>query len=347
MISDHQDFYNGRRVLIIGGLGFIGSNLAMAMVKLNAKVTLMDSMISAKGESFENVTSIQDRVAIHVSDIRDVKRLRNLIHNQEVIFNLAGQVSHIESMRDPINDLDINCRCQLTLLECCREANLNARIVYPSTRQVYGRARYLPVDEQHPVEPPDVNAINKLAAEMYSLLYARVYAMQCVCLRLTNTYGPRMDLQNPSLGFVGVFLKQAMVGEKIRVFGSGKQRRDFNHVSDVVEALLLAGYHRDVVGQSFNLGGGQPYSIIEFLDVLRGLIGFEYELTPFPEERGSIEIGDYVGDYSRFRKATGWSPQLALREGLADTLEYSLAHPRLVSPASPSGTYHPASTLRA
>jgi nucleoside-diphosphate-sugar epimerase len=317
-----REFYAGKRALVTGGVGFIGSNLALRLVELGAEVVLVDSMLPAYGASLRNIEPIRDRVRVNFSDVRDQHSLSYLVRDQDLIFSLAGQVSHVDSMADPMTDLEINCRSQLSLLECCREGNPGVTIVFASTRQLYGRPRYLPVDEKHPQEPVDVNGINKLAAEKYYSLYHQVHGMRTISLRLTNTYGPRMDLASATKGFVGIFVRQALAGEKIRVYGSGEQRRDFNYVDDVVEALLLAGRQPDSRRVAFNLGHPRPCSLIEFVETLRTLVPFEYEMVPFPQAAAAIDIGDYYGDYARFRAATGWEPRVDLAEGLARTLDY-------------------------
>ncbi|MCP3980522.1 MAG: NAD-dependent epimerase/dehydratase family protein [bacterium] len=317
-----RDTYRGRKVLITGGIGFIGSNLALRLVDLGAEVLLVDSMLPAYGANLNNIAPVRDRVRVNFSDVRDRHSLGYLVQGQDLIFSLAGQVSHSESMRDPMTDLEINCRSQLSLLECCREGNPDARVVFASTRQLYGRPRYLPVDEQHPLEPVDVNGINNLAAEMYYTLYHQVHGMPTVSLRLTNTYGPRMDLKSRNKGFVGIFVALALAGRKISIFGSGEQKRDFNYVDDVVEALLVAGERPEVLGRVFNLGHERPYSLLEFVDILRGLVPFEHEIVPFPADAAAIDIGDYYGDYRSFEEATGWKPRIDLADGLARTIRH-------------------------
>lgn len=316
------DFYHGRKVLITGGLGFIGSNLAMDLVHRGAKVTLLDSMIADYGASLENIRQIRDRVSVNFSDVRDVHSLPYVVGDQEVIFCLAGQVSHIESMQRPLDDLDINCRSQLSLLECCRRVNPHVRLVFTGTRQVYGKPQFLPVTESHPLEPTDVNGINKLAAEMYFMLYAKIHGMSTICLRLTNTYGPRMDLVNRKKGFVGVFIHQALGREPIRLFGDGQQRRDFNYVHDVTRALAMAATCVQSSGESFNIGHHHNYSLIEFLELLKKYCPLDYQCVPFPDEIKAIDIGDYFADYSKFEKLTGWKPQVDLDQGLAQTVEF-------------------------
>jgi nucleoside-diphosphate-sugar epimerase len=316
------DFYAGKRVLVTGGIGFIGSNLAIRLVERGADVLLVDSMLPAYGADLHNIEPVRDRVRVNFSDVRDPHSMGYLVQDEDLIFSLAGQVSHIESMQDPMTDLEINCKSQLSLLECCRRSNPGVKVVFASTRQLYGRPTYLPVDEDHPLAPVDVNGINKLAAERYYTLYHTVHGVAAVCLRLTNTYGPRMDLKNERKGFAGVFIRRALEGRKIRIFGSGEQRRDFNYVDDVVDALLLAGENDAIHGGVFNLGHAEPHSLLEFVEILHGLAEFEHEIVPFPAEAKAIDIGDYYGDFSRFHRATGWSPLVGLAEGLERTVAW-------------------------
>ena len=315
-------FYRGKKVLVTGGLGFIGSNLAIRLVELGAEVMLVDSMLPAYGATPRNVEPVRGQLHVNFSDVRDRRSLSYLILGQDIIFSLAGQISHSESMRDPMTDLAINCSSQLSLLECCREANAAVKIVFASTRQIYGRPQYLPVDEAHPLAPVDVNGINKLAAERYYTLYHDVHGLATVSLRLTNTYGPRMEIANDRKGFAGIFIRRALQGEKISIYGDGKQRRDFNHVDDVVAALLIAGERPEVNGQSFNLGHPEPASLLEFVEILRSLADFEVEMQPFPADAAAIDIGDYYGDFSKLRDATGWQPAVSLQDGLARTLAW-------------------------
>jgi nucleoside-diphosphate-sugar epimerase len=325
-VSDPATGFRDRRVLITGGLGFIGSNLAIRLAQAGADVLLADSMLPAYGATLDNIAPVRDRVRVNFSDVRDRHSMAFLVRERDVIFSLAGQVSHSESMRDPETDLDINCRSQLTLLECCRRTNPTARIVFASTRQLYGRPQYLPVDEAHPREPVDVNGINKLAADMYYSLYSNVHGIPTVSLRMTNTYGPRMELANDHKGFVGIFIRKALNGERIQIYGDGSQRRDFNYVDDAVDALLLAAERPGLDGRVFNLGHPRPASLLEFVETLAAIVPLEYEVVPFPPEAKAIDIGDYYGAFERFQAATGWSPQVELPEGLARTVAWYRAH---------------------
>ena len=318
--------YAGKRVLVTGGLGFIGSNLAIELVGAGASVTIVDSMIPAYGANLFNIDEVRDGLHINYSDMRDRYSLEHLVREKDYIFNLAGQLSHIDSMRDPMTDLEINCAAQLSLLECLRHVNPEAKVVFGSTRQIYGRPQYLPVDEDHTIRPLDVNGINKWAGESFFRLYHEVHGIASVSLRLTNTYGPRMDLRSNTKGFVGIFVRRALNGDHIEVFGTGEQKRDFNYVDDVVGALLRAGQCPEVYGTALNLGHPRHYSLNELLEILGGLVDFTYGLKEWPQERKKIDVGDYYGDFSRFREATGWEPHIDLAEGLRKTIDFYRQH---------------------
>jgi len=309
--------------MITGGLGFIGSNLAHRLVELGAEILIVDSLIPDYGGNLFNIEGIEDQVQVNIADVRDRNGMDYLVRGQDYIFNLAGQVSHIDSMRDPYTDLEINCRSQLSLLEACRYNNPTVKITYASTRQIYGTPDYLPVDERHLVHPTDVNGINKMAGEWYHILYSNVYGVRATSLRLTNTYGPRQLVKHSRQGFIGWFIRLAVDGEEISVYGDGKQLRDLNHVDDVVEAFLLAGASNAVNGEVFNLGGTRPVSLLEIVDTLIDLCPeARYGLVPFPEDEKRIDIGDYYGDYGKIETTLGWKPQVSLRDGLAKTIEF-------------------------
>lgn len=258
--------------------------------------------------------------------MRDPHSLDVLVREKHYIFHLAGQVSHGDSMRDPQMDLAVNCVSTMNLVESCRRYNSEAKLVYTSTRQVYGVPKQLPVTEDHPTIPIDVNGINKLAAEYYHLLYDRTYDLRSTVLRLTNTYGPRQQIRNNRQGFVGIFIRQALKGEVIKVFGTGQQLRDFNYIDDVVESLLLAALSEDCFGKVFNLGAPSHYSLLDLVHILHELTGVEYEIVPFPEDKKIIDIGDYYGDYTLFNQTTGWQPKIDLREGLSRTIDFYREH---------------------
>ena len=285
-----MDGFQDAKVLILGGMGFIGSNLALRLADLGARVTVVDSMLTQYGGNLANLDGVAERVSINFSDIRDKHSLNYVVRDADIIYSVAGQTSHIESMTDPFTDLDINCKSQLSILECCRTQNPGVTIVYASTRQLYGRPQYLPVDENHPVVPVDVNGIHKLAAEMYYSLYADIYGMKCVSLRLTNTYGPRQHVSGNKQGFAGIFLRKAISGEPIQIFGEGTQLRDFNYIDDVVDAFLVAAQNPAVYGKVFNLGASERFSLIDFVNVLHEFCEFEHSLVTFPAEDAAIFI---------------------------------------------------------
>jgi UDP-glucose 4-epimerase len=322
-----SDSYRGKKVMITGGLGFIGSNLAHRLAGWGADVLIVDSLIPDYGGNLFNVEDIKDRVKINIADIRDRSSMDYLVREHDYVFNLAGQVSHTDSMRDPYTDLEINCRSQLSLLEACRHNNPTVRIVYASTRQIYGVPDYLPVDEKHLLHPTDVNGINKMAGEWYHILYNNVYGIRATSLRLTNTYGPRQLVKHSRQGFIGWFIRLAIDGQEISVYGDGSQLRDLNHVDDVVEAFLLAGANDKANGQVFNLGGPQPVSLLEIVEILMRLCPQAgYELVPFPQDKERIDIGDYYGDYSKIEATLGWKPEVPLSEGLARTIDFYRQH---------------------
>lgn len=320
------DAWRGRRVLITGGLGFIGSNLARRLVNHGAEVTLVDSLVPEYGGNRYNIADIADRVRVNVSDVRDRHSFRSLVDGQDVLFNLAGQTSHQDSMTDPFTDLDINCAAQLSILETCRHHNPGIRTVFASTRQIYGKPDYLPVDEAHLLRPADVNGINKMAGEWYHVLYSRVYGMHACALRLTNTYGPGMRIKDARQTFLGIWVRRLLEGQPFDVWG-GEQLRDFNHVDDVVDALLLAASTTATDGQAYNLGHGEVVSLSQLARLLVAANHGEgaYEVKEFPAERKRIDIGDYYADFSRFA-ALGWTPRIELAAGLRDTVDYYREH---------------------
>jgi UDP-glucose 4-epimerase len=322
MVSFSPDLA-GKRILITGGLGFIGSNLARQLVCLDAHVLLVDSLIPEYGGNIFNIEGIEEQLRVNIADVRDEHGMRYLVQGQDYIFNLAGQVSHTDSMNDPYTDLEINARSQLSLLEACRHRNPHAKIIFASTRQLYGKPDYLPVDERHPQRPVDVNGINKMAGEWYHIVYHNVYRLPTVSLRLTNTYGPRMRVKDARQTFLGWWLRQLVEGQTLQVYGDGRQLRDFNYVDDAVEALLRAAACDAANGQIYNLGGRDPISLLHLAELLIEINGRgTYEIIPFPPDRKPIDIGDYYGDYRKIQQELGWQPQLGLREGLEKTLAY-------------------------
>src|SRR5262245_6874868 len=320
------EVFTNRRVLITGALGFIGSNLARRLVEFGADLLLVDSLIPEYGGNLFNIAGIEHRLRFNISDVRDSHSMGYLVQGQDYLFNLAGQTSHLDSMNDPNTDLEINCRAQLSILEACRKYNPSVKIVYASTRQIYGKPDYLPVDEKHLLRPVDVNGINKMAGEWYHILYNHVYGIRACALRLTNTYGPRMRVIDARQTFLGEWIRLIVQGKPFEVWG-GSQQRDFTFVDDAVDAFLLAAANEEANGEIFNLGCTSPINLYELAELLIEINGGGgYLRCEFPAERQKIDIGDYYADFSRIQAVLGWQPEVDLRQGLTRTIAYYREH---------------------
>ncbi len=319
--------YAGVRTLVTGGLGFIGSNLAIRLVESGSDVTVIDALVADQGGNRFNIAPVETRLRVEVGDVRDATTMEELVADQDVVFSLAGNVSHVDSMRDPIRDLELNCHSQLALLEACRRCNPDARVVFSASRQQYGIPGYLPVDEEHPLDPVDVNGVHKSAAEAALIVYHRAYGLPACSLRLTNTYGPRMQMRHPRQGFVAWFVRLAIEGREIELFDGGTSLRDFNEVEDVVDALLLCGTAEQAVGRVYNLGHGEPTSVRGFAELLIEVAGGgTLQERPLPAERARIDVGSVYADFGRIQAELGWEPKIGLRDGLARMVAYYRAH---------------------
>jgi UDP-glucose 4-epimerase len=327
MAESYLEFFSGKQVMITGGLGFIGSNLARRLVEVGARVLLVDSLIPSYGGNLFNIHGIEDRVRVNIADVRDEYGMDYLVRGHDLIFNLAGQVSHVDSMQDPYTDLEINCRAQLSILEACRKNNPTVKVLFAGTRQQYGRPLYLPVDEKHPMYPTDINGVDKMAGEWYHIVYHRAYGLRTCSLRLTNTYGPRMLVKNNRQTALGWFVRLALDNEEIQIWGDGEQLRDYNYVDDVVDAFLRAAASEESDGHVFNLGGRRPVSHLELIDTLIAVAGAgSYRLVPWPPERQKIDIGDVYSSYALIQETLGWEPRVELREGLERTVAFYREH---------------------
>ncbi|HEX9365260.1 MAG TPA: NAD-dependent epimerase/dehydratase family protein [Vicinamibacterales bacterium] len=323
----YRELYRGRRVLVTGGAGFIGSNLARQLVDLGADVLLVDSMIPDYGGNLFNLAGLEDRLRVDFGDVRNGSIMDVLVRDREIIFNLAGQVSHIDSMRDPYTDLDINCRAQLSMLEACRKFNPSVKVIFAGTRQVYGKPDRLPVDETHLVRPIDVNGVNKAAGEYYHLLYNNAFGVRACSLRLTNVYGPRQLIKHDRQGFIGWFIRLAIEDKEIQVFGDGSQMRDFVFVDDAADAFLRAGACDACDGGVFNVGGLEPIAHRDLVEMLLQVAGKgRVKYVPWPPDKKAIDIGSFYSDSSRFMAATGWTPRVPLRDGFRRTIDFYRAH---------------------
>lgn len=318
-----RNFYNGKKVLVTGGLGFIGSNLSVALARLGASVVVVDSLIPGCGGSFQNLEGFRNRISCVVSDIGAGETLNPYIRDSEIIFNLAGEIAHLPSIRHADRDLALNVSSQLNFLDSCVRLNPGLRIVYTCTRQVYGVPRYLPVDEIHPMLPVDFNGIHKMAAAQYHLLLSRLQQLDTVVLYLTNVYGPRMALHLPQQGVLATFLRQAVAGKPIFVFGDGSQQRDPLYVDDAVDAILCAGLTQLDVNRSFNVGHSEVWSIYDIARHLSRLVGLpDPERCDFPSDRQRIDVGNYCTDTRLTEAVLGWRAQTSLPDGLVQSLRF-------------------------
>jgi len=313
----------GSNVLVTGGLGFIGSNLSMALVELGANVTIVDNMLPRQGGSLFNIREIEDRVKVNVSDVRNQLSMNHLVKGKDFVFHLAGQVNHVDSMRNPLQDLDINCKGTLVLLEALKENNRDARIIFAGTRGEYGSSAKLPVDEDHPTNPKGIYAVTNLTAEKMVLVYDDIYKIRGACLRITNTYGPRHQMIHDEYGVFNWFIRKALDDAEIPVFGDGRILRDFLYVDDLVDCLLTVALKEAAFGEVFNVGTGVPVSFLEIAKKIVEVIGTgRVQFAEFTTERKEVEPGDYYADISKIARLTGWVPKTSLEEGIRRTAAY-------------------------
>lgn len=323
MTSTVTGRFAGKRALITGGLGFIGSNVARRLVEDGAAVTIVDNLEPKYGGNRFNIVGLESKVSVNIADVRDSAAMEILLSGKDYIFNLAGQTSHVDSMTDPTTDMEINSGAQLSMLDACRRISPGVKIIFTSTRQLYGKPDYLPVDERHPIRPVDVNGINKWSGEQYHILYNNVYGIRACVLRLTNTYGPGMRVKDARQTFVGVWVRQLLEGKPIRIFGEGTQLRDLNYVDDCVDAILAAAASESANGRVYNVGSEEVVSLNDLAKSMVSLgYGGTFEKVPFPPDRAAIDIGDIYSDFSLIRKELGWKPKFSLRQGLEATLSY-------------------------
>ena len=321
-IESIHSFYRGAKILVTGGLGFIGSNLARRLVEIGGDVLVVDSLLPNTGANYANIKSFENKLRVRTVDLRNAEEVASLLPGHDVLFNLAGTVSHLDSMTDPLSDMNANVHAQIVLLEGCRRNIPEARIVFASTRQIYGRPISCPVDENHPIRPIDVNGVNKAAAESYHTLYHQAYGLQTVSLRLTNTFGPRMRVKDARQTFLGIWVRRVVEGGAFEVW-CGRQKRDLSYVDDVVNAFLVAAACPAAQGHVFNVGGSPPVTLAELAETLVAIAGTgRFETKEFPPERLRIDIGDYFANDRLFRRVTGWAPKITLEDGLARTVAY-------------------------
>lgn len=319
-----RNAFEKKRVVITGGLGFIGSGLAHAAAALGARVRLLDAKLDPYGWNEANIRDLRPAPELMAGDVRDPRAVEQALAGADVVFDCAAQVSHTLSVRDPLLDTDINCRGALTVLEALRRVAPKARVVYASTRGVIGRMHSSPVDELHPTHPTDINGIDKLAAEKYYQFYHRVHGLKTTALRIANTFGPRSQMRHGDYGIVNWFIRLGLEGREIAIYGEGKQTRDYNYVDDVSRAFLLAAVRPEAVGEVFMLGSGQATPFVEMVEKIRQATGLRPPIRhlPWDEERKAIEIGDYVVSIDKARRLLGWEPEVSLDDGLARTVAF-------------------------
>ncbi len=321
-MTDIHAVFKAKKALIAGGLGFVGSNLAHKLADLGAEVLIVDSLISGYGGNLFNVDGIKDQVKINFCNICDSHNLAQLLSGQDYIFNLMGTHNKYDGVDNPFYDLELNCRAHLSVLETASKVNPDAKIVFCSNRNQYGKPIQLPVSEEHPQKPIEINGIHQLTIENYYNFYHRVHGLKTTGLRLTSTYGPRHFMRHHKLGVVNWFIKLILDNREVYIFGDGKQIRDINHVDDVTEAMLLVAAHKEAAGKVYNLGGA-PVSMENLIKKLIELTGNGgYKIMPYPEQFKILELGDYKADYSKINKELGWSPQISLDEGLRNTIRF-------------------------
>jgi UDP-glucose 4-epimerase len=319
--------YRGLRCVVTGGLGFIGSNLALRLSQLGAKLTVIDSLVAGCGANAANLRPAGGAIEIIRADIAETGRFEQALRRADVIFNLAGELSHLHSRDYPERDLALNTTAQLYFTRECARLNPGVRIVYASTRQVYGAPQFLPVNEQHPVQPVDFNGIHKSAACQYHLLLGRSGGLDPAILRLSNVYGPRMALDVTCQGFLSVYFRRALLGQSIEIYGDGTQIRDPAHVDDVVDAFLLTGSRPTLKHRIYNVGGTEPLSIGKIARTFAALSPASQVVSrPFPDSRKQIEIGSYYSDTSLIESDLGWRCTNRFRQGVKDTLDFYRAH---------------------
>ncbi|HBA55630.1 MAG: NAD-dependent epimerase/dehydratase family protein [Syntrophorhabdus aromaticivorans] len=315
--------FKDREVLITGGLGFIGSNLAIELVRLGARVTIVDNMLPRQGGNFFNIKDIETQVKVNISDVRNQLSMNHLVKGKDYIFHLAGQVNHVDSMRNPIQDLDINCRGTLVLLEALRQFNRSGKVIFAGTRGEYGSSVTLPVDEDHPTNPKGIYAVTNLTAEKMVLVYDDVFGIKGACLRITNTYGPRHQMMHDEYGVFNWFIRKAMDDEDIPVFGDGRILRDFLYVDDLVACLLATAATDKAYGEVFNVGTGVPVSFIDLARKIVEISGTGRVIcTEFTQERKEVEPGDYYADIAKIKTIVPWVPTTSLEDGIQRTIDY-------------------------
>jgi UDP-glucose 4-epimerase len=320
-MEENKSFLD-KNILITGGAGFLGSSLAHALVARGAKVTILDAMLPLYGGNLFNLEDIKDSVEFIQGDIRDEEIVRQVVVGKDIIYNFAAQVSYIDSKDQPFLDLDINGKGHLNVLELVRQFAPNARILFSSSRMVYGKILTTPVSENHPTDPLSLYGIHKLLAEKYYSYYTHTFGLDTVSIRIPNPYGPRQQMKHSKYSIVGWFVRQAMEGKPITIFGDGSQERDYLYVDDIVDAFLELTVH-GVAGEVYNIGSEERVTFGGMVDTVLAEVGSgSKECIPWPENYEKNETGNYVADTSKIEQITSWKPSVTLEQGIAKMVEY-------------------------
>ena len=326
---DMEKEYRGKKVLITGGLGFIGSSIARELVGFGSEVTILDANLARYGGNYFNLAGVEDKVVVDEGDIRDTSTLNRHIFGKDIIFNLAAQVDHNFGMQNPHLDIDINCKGHINVLEECRKNNPDARIVFPGSRMQYGKVSDsdLPVHETHQLNPLSIYAANKTVGELYYLAYHNHHKLDTVSLRVTNPFGPRAQVKHPGYCIVNWFVRQSLEGKDINIFGDGSQVRDYIFIDDLTNAFLIAGVHPNAKGRIYNVGSGIP---MRFADMAKQVMEFsnggQVKHVPWPENYENVETGNFYADITRIHSELGWTPKTSFEEGLKKTVDFYRAN---------------------
>lgn len=320
--ADICEAFSGANVLITGGLGFIGSNLACALVDLKANVTILDALLPPYGGNRFNIADIESNLELVDGDIRDEALIQKLVVGKKYIFNLAGQVSYLDSKDNPLKDLDFNGRGNLTILEALRQKNPSARILFSSSRLVYGKILHLPVGEEHPTNPLSLYGIHKLLGEKYYRYYAHTFGITGVSIRIPNPYGPRQQMKHSKYSIVGWFVRQAMDGDTITIYGDGSQRRDYIYIDDIIDACLRL-IVKGEAGEVYNVGSHERVRFVDMVDTILQEVGSgSKKNVPWPEAYEKNETGDYVAGIRKIEMACDWRPETNFAEGVQQMVAF-------------------------
>jgi nucleoside-diphosphate-sugar epimerase len=316
-------FWKEKRVVVFGGAGMIGSTVVNLLVRNGAMVTVVDAMLPLYGGNLFNLEEVKDKIVFVQGDIRDEELVRRSVRDKEIVFNFAAQVSYVRSNREPFLDLDINCKGTLNILESCKKDNPYAKILFASSRFVYGTIEYNPVDEKHPFNCLSIYGIHKLASEKYHIFYHSAYGLDTVCLRISNPYGPRQQMKHNEWGIVNWFVRLAMEKKPLTVYGSGSQSRDYIYVEDIAKAFISAAESPKTKGSIYNVGIGKGRSFIDMAKIIaKNIEGTLIDQVEWPKDRYFVETGDYIANIKRIVEDTNWQPEIDLEEGIRRTVDY-------------------------